>query len=207
MLTDRELVEKYFFEYSGGSEMAKIAIKDYFKIFVRTGSIYNSQTYVYKDNMRNNRMFRQAYFLNTKDCKESECGKQAAAVLGNFMLETKPMEIDDTVFHVSQTVKINGKWIHQGHSLAIPISMTEVVQAKLFQFAYLTASSRSRLQKMGRGILLKQPYKLPANRFNINLVQRYKPYVRNTVYLNCPRGNNNCVWPNPLPKYSVRIGI
>ena len=207
MLTDKELAENYFFEYTGSSTLAQTAIRDYFKIFVRTGSIYGSQTYVYNDNMRNNRMFRQSYFLNTKDCRESECGKQAAATLDNFTLETKPMEIDDTVFYVSQTVPINGKYVHQGHTLGIPISMTEVVQAKLFQFAYLTPSSRSHLQKMARGILLKQPYKLPANRFNINLAQRYKPYVRNTIYLNCPRSGNNCVWPNPLPKYSVRVGV
>ena len=76
---------------------------------------------------------------------------------------------------------------------------------KLFQFAYLTPSSRSRLKRLEKGVVLKQKFAAPENRFNINVTQRYKPYVRNTVSVSCPRRGNNCVWPNPLPKYSVRI--
>lgn len=209
IITDQDLASKYFFEYEGDTRIAWLAIRDYFKIFVRTGSIYGSQTYVYKDNMRNNRMFRQAYSLNTLDCKESECGKQSANILSNFMLETKPMQIDDTVFYFSDTSPgPNGaERYHDNSATGYGFSMTEIVQTKLFQFAYLTPLSRSRLKKLGHGVVLKQPYKLPANRFNINLAERYKPYVRNTIYLSCPRGNNNCVWPNPLPKYSVRVGV
>ena len=210
VITDKTLSAQYFFEYGEGDNLAWVAIRDYFKVFVRTGSIYGSQTYVYKDNMRNNRMFRQSYSLNTLDCKESECGKQAAATLSNFVLETKPVQIDDTAFYfsdVSLDPNNEDNTIHNLRARGFGFSMTDMVETKLFQFAYLTPLSRSRLRKMARGILLKQSYKLPANRFNINLAQRYKPYVRNTIYLSCPRGNNNCVWPNPLPKYSVRVGV
>ena len=83
--------------------------------------------------------------------------------------------------------------------------MTEVIKAKLFQFAYLEPSSRSKLRTLARGVVLKQPFKLPKNHFNINLEQKYKPYVRNTAVLECPRAGNNCVWPNPLPKYTVTL--
>lgn len=205
-MTDKDMADNYFFTSSGQKEgeqgIALTAIRDYFTIFVRTGSIYASQTYVYRDTVRKSRMFRQSYFLNTKDCRESECGRQAASVLERYILETKPMEIDDTVFYVAFQTK--GRL---GNAIEIPLNMTEVVQSKLFQFAYLTGGSRSKLKQMSRGILLKQNYKVPANRFNINLAQRYKPYVKNTIYLNCPRSGNNCVWPNPLPKYSVKVGV
>jgi len=215
IITDKEMADTYFFNIlseeeaqKGGSgvnsknSLAAKAISDYFQIYSWTGQTYAAQTYIYNDTVRNNRMFRQSYFLNTHDCKESECGKQAAAILKHFTLKTKPMEIDDTMFHVT----VNKGNLHYG-IYEMPINMTETVESKLFQFAYLTPESRSRLQKMARGVVLKQGYKLPENRFNINLAQRYKPFVRNTVYLTCPRSNNNCVWPNPLPKYSVRVGV
>ena len=203
-LTDKALTDTYFFSYEPNNDnnLAIASVRDYFTIFVRTGSIYAAQTYIYNDTVRNSRMFRQAYFLNTRDCKQSECGRQAATTLERYVLETKPMEIDDTNFYISV---VDGN-THMG-AQEIPLKMTEIVQSKLFQFAYLTGGSRSKLKQMSHGILLKQKYRVPANRFNINLEQRYKPEVRNTIYLSCPRSGNNCVWPNPLPKYSVRVGV
>ena len=75
----------------------------------------------------------------------------------------------------------------------------------LHQFAYLDGSTRSHLRMLGRGIALKQPFKLPRNYFNMNLEQKYKPYVRTRVQMSCPRNSNNCVWPNPLPKYTITL--
>ena len=75
----------------------------------------------------------------------------------------------------------------------------------LFLFSYLDGSSISNLRVFSRGIKLKQSYHLPSNYFNIHLEQKYKPYVRNTVMMTCGRSGNNCVWPNPLPKYNVYL--
>lgn len=200
VLTDKDLADNYFF---GASTIGLSAIKEYATIFIRTGSIYASQKYVYEDVIDNGRMFRQSYYLNTQNCRKSECAKQAASTLERFELETKPFEIDKTRFYV--TADYQGSTMHSG-AYAIDLDMAKVMGVPLFQFAYLTSQSRSKLKQLARGVVLKQKYTLPDNRFNINLVQRYQPYVRNTISLTCPRSSNNCVWPDPIPKYSVKVG-
>ncbi len=200
VMTSKEIADNYFF---GSSGVALTYIKEYATIFIRTGSIYASQTYVYEDTIKKSRMFRESYFLNTGDCTRRKCGQQAADILDRYELESKPWEINKTGFYV--TADYAGSTMHSG-AYMIHLNMEDTIQSKLFQFAYLTPSSRSRLKQLGNGIVLKQKYTLPANRFNINLAQRYQPYVRNTVSVSCPRAGNNCVWPNPLPKYSVKVG-
>ena len=148
-------------------------------------------------------MFREAYSLNVNDCKRSDCARQSAAQLRQFLdLKTKPFEIDNIKFWVSET----GSILYHGGAYELPFKASEVLNGeKLFQFAYLDPASRGRLRNWERGVQLKQPFKLPRNHFNINLEQKYKPYVRNRVVLSCPRTGNNCVWPNPLPKYNVTL--
>lgn len=201
VLTNKDIAENYFF---GASGIGLTMIKEYATIFVRTGSIYASQTYSYKDTIKNSRMFRENYYLNTRDCRKADCGKQAAATLDRFELESTPFEIDKTRFYVTADYK--GSTMHSG-AYPVDLDMEAALKTKLFQFAYLTPSSRSKLRQLKRGITLKQKYSLPENRFNINLSQRYNPYVQNSVSVSCPRNNNNCVWPNPIPKYSVKVGI
>ena len=95
---------------------------------------------------------------------------------------------------------------HHGGAYPVPFTASELLNGEhLFQFAFLNSSSLGKLRSLSRGILLKQPYKLPRNHFNINLEQKYKPYVRNRVQLVCPRSDNNCVWPHPLPKYGITL--
>jgi len=201
VLTNKEIADNYFF---GASGIGLTTIKEYATIYVRTGSIYQSQTYSYKDTIKNSRMFRENYYLNTRDCRKADCGKQAAATLDRFELDSTPFEIDKARFYV--TADYQGSIMHSG-SYPIDLKMQEALNAKLFQFAYLPPASRNRLRQLKRGVVLKQKYTLPENRFNINLTQRYNPYVQNSISVTCPRNNNNCVWPNPLPKYSVKVGI
>ena len=201
VLTDKELADNYLFAATG---VGLQSIKEYATIFIRTGSIYASQKYVYDDTIRNAQMFRQGYYLNSQSCtNKTSCAKEAAQTIDNFKLTTEPFEIDKTRFYV--TADYTGSTRSSG-AYAIDMPMQEKMGAKLFQFAYLDGGSRNRLRQLGRGVVLKQKFALPSNKFNIDLEQRYHPYVRNTVSVSCPRGNNNCVWPNPLPKYSVKVG-
>lgn len=200
VLTDKNLISNYFF---GATTIGLSAIKEYATIFIRTGSIYASQKYVYEDVVDNGRMFRQSYYLNTQNCRKSECAKQAATTLERYELETKPFELEETRFYVSSDFK---GYVGLINTYPIDLNMKNVMGIPLFQFAYLTPESRSKLKQLARGVVLKQKYKLPENRFNINLVQRYQPYVRNTISLKCPRSSNNCVWPDPIPKYSIKVG-
>lgn len=201
VITDKDIAKNYFFS---ATTIGLQNIKEYFTIFLRTGSIYASQNYVYQDTIKNSRMFRESYFLNTKDCSRSECGKQAAATLDRYELETKPFEISKPMrFYV--TADYGGATNHAGE-ISLDINPEADINTKVFQFAYLTPGSRQRLKQLSKGIVLKQKFVVPENRFNINITQRYQPYVRNTVTVSCPRNGNNCVWPNPLPKYSVKVG-
>ena len=202
VISDKDLANNYFF---GITDTAMTALREYLTMFIRTGSIYASQNYVYEDTIKNSRMFRQSYYLNTRNCSKAKCGQQAAQTLDQYELETKPFEVPfgKIRFYFSNTYA--GRNWHSGAS-ALDFTDTELANEKLFQFAYLDGASRSRLRRLARGVTLKQKYTLPANRFNINLTQRYHPYVRNTVSVSCPRSSNNCVWPNPISKYSVKVG-
>ena len=201
ILTDKEIAENYFF---GAKTLGIASIKEYTSIFARVGSIYNNQKYVYDTAINKSNLFRASYFANTKDCPRMTCGKQAAEVLDKYVMETKVFDIDKVRFYVTADFS---KYRLATGSFPLDLAYSETIKTKLFQFAYLTPGSRSRLRQLGRGIVLKQKFTVPANRFNINLTERYKPYVRNTVTVTCPRGNNNCVWPNPIPKYSVKVGV
>ena len=203
-LISKEIVEQYHFP---ALKVGVPVLTQYLTTYVYDGSIYKSQDYVYKELTKNLIMFREAYYLNvpSSNCKKSECGRESAAKLRPFLnIGTKPFEIDKIQVHFSDGGKDRGDT--HGGAYPTPLSATELLQGqKLFQFAYLDPSSRSKLRSLQRGILLKQNFKLPLNHFNINLDQKYKPYVRTKASLTCPRGNNNCVWPNPLPKYSITL--
>ena len=148
-------------------------------------------------------MYREAYFLNVRNCKRADCARQSASKISQFInLQTVPVELNKIMVYMSDS---EGPGSAHGGALALPLESKDWGGKPLFQFAYVAPSSRTKLRTLSRGIMLKQNYKLPANHFNINLEQKYKPYVRNEVVLSCPRNNNNCVWPNPLPKYSVTL--
>ncbi|MBP3513547.1 MAG: hypothetical protein J6J74_03545 [Elusimicrobiaceae bacterium] len=197
----KKLVDEYHFP---GEGVGVAAIVRYLETYARVGSIYKSQTYVYEELSRNAIMFREAYYLNVNDCKRSECARQSASTIRQYTnLKTTPFELEKIKFFVSDSTR---KEDHHGGAYPVPFTASELLNGELlFQFAFLNSSSLGKLRSLSRGILLKQPYKLPRNHFNINLEQKYKPYVRNRVQLVCPRSDNNCVWPHPLPKYGITL--
>lgn len=194
----KALVDDVYFPHT----MAVPVIVQYLTNYAYVGSIYESQSYVYQEVSKNAIMFREAYYLNVNDCKRSECARQSAAKIRSFItLKTTPFDLANLRFYVSES---DGSGIH-GKAYNVDFKSSDLIGKNLFQFAYLDSSSLSKLRTLARGVLLKQSFKLPRNHFNINLEQKYKPYVRNRVQLSCPRASNNCVWPNPLPKYGVSL--
>lgn len=199
-MTSKELAKVYHFSTN---LIAIPVIVQYLSTYAQLGTIYESQDYVYKELTKNAKTFREVYYANVSDCKLSQCASESARTINRFTVQTKKMELDKMLFYGSDSEGPGTP--HAGHQ-PIPLTATELLGGrKLFQFSYLDPSSRSRLRQMGQGILLKQRFKLPKNNFNINLENKYKPYVRTRVSVTCPRANNNCVWPNPLPKYSVTL--
>lgn len=199
-IINERLVENYHF-----SQRSKALpnIVNYLHTYLTVGDIYGAQRYSFEQVSKNAIMFREAYFLNVRNCKRADCARQSASKIKQFLnLKTRPVELEKIIVYLSDS---DGADSSHGGALTLPLSSSDWGGKPLFQFAFLDSSSRSKLRTLARGVMLKQNYKLPANHFNINLEQKYKPYVRNEVILSCPRNNNNCVWPNPLPKYSVTL--
>ena len=196
-LMNKEMVDKH---YIAAKKVGIPAIMAYLNTYVQVGDTFNLQKDLYQKLIKNAAMFREGYFLNVDDCKKGECAKQSASRLVQFLsIPTKRQEAADVMMFVSASDMGGGT----GGAVKVPLNMNEVGADPLFLFAYVDGTGRSRLRTLKRGITLKQSFPLKRNHFNIDLAAKYKPYVRNTVILNCPRGNNNCVWPNPLPKYNV----
>ncbi len=194
---NQEMVSKH---YIAAKKVGLPAIMAYLNTYVQVGDTFNLQKDLYQKLIKNAGMFREGYFLNVDDCKKKECARQSASRLVQYLsIPTKRQEAEDIVVFVSASDMAGGT----GGAVKIPLKMSEVGAEPLFFFAYVEPTGRSRLRSLKRGVTLKQNFPLPRNHFNIDLVAKYKPYVRNTVILNCPRANNNCVWPNPLPKYNV----
>lgn len=196
-IMDEEMVAQH---YVSAREVGLPAIKGYLNTYVQVGDIYNLQEDIYKKLVKNAITFRQGYYLNVDDCKLSSCARQSAGKLMNFLtIPTKPQKADDLLVYVSASDMAGGT----GGAVKVELKMTDMGADPLYLFAYVLPQGRSKLKSLKRGISLKQNYTLPRNHFNINLEEKYKPYVHNQVFMSCPRGNNNCVWPNPLPKYNV----
>lgn len=200
-IISEELVKKYHFTQQ---PYGLRAIVQYLQTYLTVGpGIYEPQRYAYEQTSKNAIMFREAYFLNVRNCKRADCARQSASKIRQFIdLKTVPVELNKLMVYLADS---DGPGSMHGGALALPLESKDWGGKPLFQFAYVDPSSRTKLRTLARGVMLKQNYKLPANHFNINLEQKYKPYVRNEVVLSCPRNNNNCVWPNPLPKYSVTL--
>lgn len=196
-LMNKEIVKKH---YIAAKRVGLPAIKAYLNTYIQVGDTYNLQKKLYEDLIKNAGIFRQGYYLNVDDCKRSECAKQSASKLSRYLsIPTKRQEADELKVYVSASDSEGGT----GGSVEVPLTMTKMGAEPLFFFAYVEPAGRTRLRALKRGVALKQLFPLPKNHFNINLQSKYKPFVRNTVVMSCPRGNNNCVWPNPLPKYNV----
>lgn len=198
-IMDREMVAQH---YVAAKNVGLPAIKGYLNTYVQVGDIYNLQEDIYKKLVKNAITFRQGYYLNVDDCKLSSCARQSAGRLLNYLtIPTTPQKADDLLVYVSASDMAGGT----GGAVEVPLTMTAMGADPLYLFAYVAPAGRSKLRAFKRGISLKQNFTLPRNHFNINLDEKYKPYVHNQVFMSCPRGNNNCVWPNPLPKYNVTL--
>ncbi|MBR2082099.1 MAG: hypothetical protein IJ876_03695 [Elusimicrobiaceae bacterium] len=194
---NKDIVATY---YVAAKKVGLPAIKAYLNTYVQVGDTFNLQKHIYEGLIKNAGIFREGYYLNVDDCRKGQCARQSASRLARYLsIPTKRQEANDLVVYVSASDMAGGT----GGAIEIPLNMKDMGADPLFLFAYVDGTGRARLRNLKRGISLKQNFPLPKNHFNINLESKYKPYVTNTVMMSCPRANNNCVWPNPLPKYNV----
>ncbi|MDR0646427.1 MAG: hypothetical protein LBG46_05670 [Elusimicrobiota bacterium] len=175
----------------------------YMTIYIILEDIYNKQKKVYESIVNTSELFRKAYYLNAGDavCKKAECGREGAKVLQSFVMATEGLYIKEIFFNFRDA---------RGHGNIMtedPTKLSDLGVDRLFQLAFLSSNSRSKIRELYRGVSIKQTFPAPSNYFNVNLnAGRVKPYNHVRAALQCAKGeSNNCIWPNPTSKYQVRL--
>lgn len=192
-ITSKELAEKYKAGWNLDS------IKLYLMIYYFLSQIYEDQKKVYERLTKEGEFFRKGYYLNTGNCKISECGREGAREFKGFIAQTEPVYITKI-----RTYYKNLDGGGDVSEIKLDLEKDKIFDGKLFQFSYVTRGFRDKLRDLYKGVDITQPFAAPTNYFNVGL-SKYKPRTHVRVALQCTKENNNCVWPNPTPKYQVRL--
>ncbi|WP_424246095.1 hypothetical protein Dip510_001012 [Elusimicrobium posterum] len=197
----------YSNNYPIGYEVVGQAAFFYGLVYTLFGDIFDKQTDIYNKLTQNGLFFRKSYYLNTGSCRESECGKEGARYFKDVNLKLNSVKIKKVKFNFTHFRPLGGSSYNAGTSeFPFELDASELTENKgdLFQFAFIDSTSRNKLRKLKSGVVVEQSFKAPPNYFNVDL-DKYKPHVRVKYSLQCPDRNNNCIWPNPTPKYQVRL--
>ncbi|MDD2772794.1 MAG: hypothetical protein PHP45_03755 [Elusimicrobiales bacterium] len=188
--------------------------KLYARVYMLLGSVQDSQKSVYERLTDDHKFFRKSYYLNTGDCQGNPetCGDQGVSVGYNSF---KSNVLQTKMHYVNRIYFAARKFVGGLDPLKVvetqpPIDMTQSNSLGLFQLA--TVSNRSVLTNIGRGLEVYQGWDPPSNYFKVDLKpfncrETGKPCVHARIAAQCPRltQDNNCVWPDPTPKYQTRL--
>ncbi|OIN99797.1 MAG: hypothetical protein COX65_01230 [Elusimicrobia bacterium CG_4_10_14_0_2_um_filter_56_8] len=195
--------------------------KFYSQVYSLLGNVEKSQFTVFERLTESFNFFRKSYYLNanTPDCVSNPqtCGNDGIFSGGGFDAN-RLVEGQNFFMHYTQKIMFYAK-VFTGGTLPPyylgktnpPMDMTSMDPAGLFQLATITDD---RLDKFGRGLDVFQGWDAPSNFFNINFNtiarcnETGRPCVHAMVTSQCPQlttAGNNCVWPNPTPKYQTRL--
>ena len=199
----------------------------YAQVYKLLGDVQKSQWTVFDRFTENFNFFRKSYYLNanTQACVDNpqSCGNDGIFSPGGFSMNKLALG-SSFQMHYIQKMAYNAKYDNPadpydfGNSVAsFPennpgIDMTALFPSDgLFQLATIDGS---KLGQFGRGIEAFQGWDAPSNFFNVDLNtlgkcrETGRPCVHSRVTSQCPQlntENNNCVWPNPTPKYQTRL--
>jgi len=185
--------------------------KFYAQVYMLLGSVENSQKSVYERLTERFNFFRKSYYLNTGECADNPdvCGEDGVTLGGNSFTGNKlsiKMHYIDKIYFAARKF-VGGldplKVVETNPPIEFP-------SPGLFQLATVKVSG---LTSIGRGIEVYQGWDAPKNYFNVNLNGLYKcdmtgrPCVHARIAGQCPKitADNNCVWPDPTPKYQTRL--
>ncbi|OGR78005.1 MAG: hypothetical protein A2X32_11880 [Elusimicrobia bacterium GWC2_64_44] len=196
--------------------------KFYSQVYSLLGSVEESQYTVFERLTDNFNFFRKSYYLNanTAACVQNpqSCGNDGVYSQGGFKSSSATLRKGNGFYmHYVLKIMFYAK-VFTGGSLPPyylgktnpPMDMTSMTPDGLFQLATVTDD---RLLKFRDGIDVYQGWDAPANYFNVDLntlgkcKETGRPCVHSLVTSQCPQmgSGNNCVWPNPTPKYQTRL--
>ncbi|MBQ2313124.1 MAG: hypothetical protein II183_03065, partial [Elusimicrobiaceae bacterium] len=171
----------------------------YIAVYKMFENIYESQRKVYERLTNGGEFFRKSFYYNSSSCKLSQCGKEGVKALKDYDLNMETVRLNN----------MNWYWRLEGDSnvSALTFKSSEEKYKKfmpLYQFSYLDKSTRSKMKKLYTGVDIREPIVPPDNYFKVGL-KRYTQKLHVRAALQCTNESNNCVWPNPTPKYQVRL--
>lgn len=194
--------------------------KFYAQVYSLLGSVEESQWTVFDRLTESFNFFRKSYYLNanTPDCVNNPqtCGNDGLYSSGGFYAN-KLVKGHNFFEHYVQKILFYAK-VFTGGSLPPyylgktnpPMDMTSMSPDGLFQLATVTDSA---LKKLGDGLDVYQGWDAPSNYFNVDFSviakckETGRPCVHARITTQCPalQNGNNCVWPDPTPKYQTRL--
>ena len=194
---------KYTFKSGDGEEDKENGIFApltlYIAVYKMFENIFENQKRVYERLTAGGEFFRKSYYYNSSSCKMSQCGKEGVRILQNYKLG----------FETVRLHKMNWFWRNDNETDASKLILKSDIPKHqkfmpLYQFSYLDKNTRGKLKKMYTGIDIREPIVPPDNYFRVN-VKKYAKKLHVRAALRCTNESNNCVWPNPTPKYQVRL--
>jgi hypothetical protein len=186
----------------------------YAQVYLTLGTIEESQFAVFRRLTANMNFFRKSFYLNaaTQKCLDNpdHCGDDALSK-SEFRTWNKG---SDVKIHYITRMKWWAKFYVGGlppYEIAKTDPPWEFPYPGLFQ---LTTINTLLLRQVGWGYELYHPVEPGKNYFNVDFTkfawQECKdkgPCVHALITSQCPdlTNMNNCVWPNPTPKYQTRL--
>jgi len=187
--------------------------KFYAQVYSLLGSVEESQWTVFDRLTESFNFFRKSYYLNanTPDCVNNPqtCGNDGLYSSGGFY-SSKLTKGGNFFEHYIQTIEFYAKVFTGGSLPPYYLDMTSMSADGLFQLATVTDSA---LKKLGDGLDVYQGWDAPSNYFSVDFSaiakcnQTGRPCVHAKITTQCPQlsSGNNCVWPDPTPKYQTRL--
>ncbi|MGC9070951.1 MAG: hypothetical protein ACP5IO_06555 [Elusimicrobiales bacterium] len=189
--------------------------KFYAQVYLTLGTVEEAQFAVFQRLTEKMSFFRKSFYLNaaTKKCQDypETCGDEALSGSGL----RKWQRDSDVKLHYVKRMKWWAKYRLGGlppYEIARTEPPVEFPEPGLFQ---LTTVEPSLLRQSGLGYELYHPVDVGNNYFNINFdakswkecADERHPCVHAKITTQCPDlySMNNCVWPNPTPKYQTRL--
>jgi len=202
----------------------------YYQVYSLLGTVEKSQWTVFSRLTESFNFFRKSYYLNanTPDCVSNPdaCGEDGIASSGGFKLNR--LEENRSFFmHYVHDIAYRGRFddpadqFDFGMSIGVtnpPIDMTKYNPDGLFQLATV---DKDKLKTFGDGLHVYQGWDAPGNYFKVDFNKKdsgcvggsARPCVHSMVTTQCPgfrkhnsfTEDNNCVWPDPTPKYQTRL--
>ena len=192
--------------------------KFYAQVYTMLGTVEESQMTVFERLTAEFNFFRKSYYLNanTRDCvnNPTTCGDDGVRSPGGFAMN-KFIRGSSMFMWYLQKIIFHAKVPQSGlppYYLGKTNPPLQMPGPGLFQLG--TFSDRAMKIVGNPGYDVYQGWDVPSNYFGVDFKNKTacqetsgRPCVHARVASQCPQltSGNNCVWPNPTPKYQTRL--